>query len=310
MKKAGAKHICFYPKKTIKLRYNKNFMSTLYYESLLLIHRTLLLYQYEHWLQECPKWIQQVNQYLEISDIPKAVKDTLEKCKKMMKVVETTAKKQIPKLQDANQRNTKTNIECKNFGYTRESLSYLLTTLSFLKDTPRQEEREVIFSIANQAALEIGETFLFIEKYKTESIEELAKRLQPKKKKGKEYHTSKSPDDPIKRKFLGYIAGNYPFIHQSIYDEMYDLFEISRDNFKRYKAEGRPLTQRVLETGFIKYPQFSFFYDKKEIVRRLVNMEIEPFLDRELYEMFFAKEANPILIQQDIQREIDRRKHT
>lgn len=285
-------------------------MSTLYYESLYQIHRMLLLHQYEHWLQECPKWIQQVNQYLEISDIPKAVKHILEKCKKMMEIVETTAKKQIPKLQDVNQRNPKSNIECKNFGYTRESLSYLLTTLSFLKDSSRQEEREVIFSIANQTALEIGETLSFIEKYKTESIEELEEKLRQKKEEGKECQTANSHDDPIKRKFLGYIAGYYPFIHQSIYDEMYDLFGISRENFKRYKREGRPLNQHVLETGFIKYPQFSFFYDKKEIARRLVNMEIEPFLNRELYKKFFAKEASRISIQENIQREIDRRKHT
>lgn len=68
-------------------------MQNLTYNSLVLIHRTLLLYQYEHWSQECPKWIQQVNQYLEISDIPRAVKRTLEKCKKMMEAVETTTKK-------------------------------------------------------------------------------------------------------------------------------------------------------------------------------------------------------------------------
>lgn len=285
-------------------------MQNLTYNSLVLIHRTLLLYQYEHWSQECPKWIQQVNQYLEISDIPRAVKRTLEKCKKMMEAVETTTKKQIPKLQDANQQNIKSSAECKNFGYIREQLSYLLTALSFLKDTSCQEERKAIFSITNQIALEIEETLSFIEKHKNESIEELEKELRPKDKEGNEICTDESEDCPAKGKFLGYTVAHYPFIHQSFYDELYDLIKMSRYLFTKYIIlKKERLAEDKVEAGFTKYPQASLFYNGEEIEKRIYRGEIEPFLDRELYEMFFAKEANPTLVRQHIQREIDCYKH-
>ena len=64
-----------------------------------------------------------------------------------------------------------------------------------------------------------------------------------------------------------------------------------------------------MEAGFTKYPQASLFYNGEEIEKRIYRGEIEPFLDRELYEMFFAKEANPTLVRQHIQREIDCYKH-